>query len=688
MVAAENPNKKSWQSNIEPGLLADALETNSDDVLRIALPSDRRWFSPKVEIPTSVEKAIQGEGPESIKEQRLKSAALACLMSQQHLDTGFRENVKMSIKEAYKHGSFVAEVRFLEFPKWYGDGRQEKLGAAVWVPHSMWNCYPAPTGTVQASSLSYQGSMIVKTKMTWADFMNDKRLINKEKVKKTKADERRPLDVIKFFGDIYLQDKELFLPNMEVWVVDETLVYAKENELPYPPIIFGSIEKDDVNDDYASSQLIKRSPTHKAAASALNAFIDSTALSSNPPVAYSALDPKYAAEGGVIIEPGAEVPTRGRGEVAPIYVSDPAAAFNGYQVLKQEVERGTNSDVRAGVAPSTEQTRFEIQKIQQRAETRTVDFVGVLERHGLRPFLYMQHEYNKKKLSDYPFYCNEPNLPTFLRASKQHLNELIKNVAFEITGSVGVLGEEERRQGTVLVTQQIMSTEKGQMMMGEAGLAEVFRDMYADVGVKDPDRYLPNAPDIDENGEVEKVAVEQLEALEGEMNAALQEMQEVVGTLQRENFELSEALERGKTDQNVLAEDNKLLEEQIQTIERSFQKELEIMQKSQQLQKEADKLERAKQELKNAEQNLNRQADTEKEKIKAQQQSAQKMPEVDLSALDSLKEEVAELNAEADQERADRAKITSKVLNYLKSRDGAVSEFASSLEEDMNEKSD
>jgi hypothetical protein len=210
----------------------------------------------------------------------------------------------------------------------------------------------------------------------------------------------------------------------------------------------------------------------------------------------------------------------------------------------------------------------------------------------------MQHEYNKKKLSDYPFYCNEPNLPTFLRASKKHLNELIKNVAFEIVGSVGVLGEERRKEGLLIVTQQIQNTERGAQMMGDAGLAEVFKDMYADVGIKDPERYLPHAPDVDEDGTVEKVSVAQVEAIEKELNTALQEMQQAMAELQRENFKLNEQLERMKTDGNSLAEDNKLLEEQIQTIERSFEGELALMRKANAAKEQLHKLELAKQEFK------------------------------------------------------------------------------------------
>ena len=574
MKAPDNTGKAAWQSNIEPGMLADGLETFASDTLRIAMPQDRKWYAPKVEVPVEVDDDIGVGDPEDKKEQQKRAGALRCLMSQQHLDTGLRQSVKQSVKEAFKHGSFVAEVKFMRFPKWHKGGRQETLGAPVWIPHSMWNCYPAPTGTVQASALSYQGSMIIEVQSTWADLAKNRELINMNKLKKTR-DTKKPATIIKYFGDIFIPDSEaqdIFLPNVEVWVINGVLIFARENELPYPSIIYVTVEKDDVRDDYASSQLIKRSPTHKAAAESLNGFVDSVKLNVRPPVSYNSLDPRFAAEGLSIIEPGAEVPTRGNAEIKPIFISDPAAAFQGYQVLKQEVERGTQSDVRAGVAPSTEQTKFEINKIDQRAEVRKIDFVGTLERHGLRPFLYMQHELNKVHLMEYPFYCNEPNLPTFIRAGKDDLKKIANLSNFEITGSRGILGEERRREGSLIVTKNLLSSEMGQRIIGEEGLAEVARDAYGDFGVKDPERYIPNAPDT-ENGEVQKVSINKLKQIEQELNAGLQELQKALGDSQNENFKLSEALERMRTDANSLAEDNKLLEEQIQLIERKFEVE-------------------------------------------------------------------------------------------------------------------
>jgi len=255
MQAPDGAGKEDWQSNIEPGMLADALETFSDDILRIAMPSDRHWFSPKVELPIDLAAAVEGnDEKEDAVQQKKRSNTLKCLMSQQHLDTGLREAVKLSVKEAYKHGSFCAEVRFKQFPKWHKGGKQEAMGSPIWIPHSMWNCYPAQEGTTQVSALSYQGSMIIKCDSTWQEVSRDKRLFNVAKLK-PKVDVSKPVTIFKYFGDVFIPKTktDIYLPNMEVWVIEDVLVFGQTNELPYSPIIFGMIEKDDVNDDYASS---------------------------------------------------------------------------------------------------------------------------------------------------------------------------------------------------------------------------------------------------------------------------------------------------------------------------------------------------------------------------------------------------------------------------------------------------
>ena len=115
MEEAESTQRRAmdvdWRSKIEPGMLADGLEINSADVLRIAMPTDRNWFKPAVEMPFSMDELDEPE-PEDILVQRRKSGVLRSLMTQQHIDTGLRERIKLSIKEAYKHGAFVAEISF------------------------------------------------------------------------------------------------------------------------------------------------------------------------------------------------------------------------------------------------------------------------------------------------------------------------------------------------------------------------------------------------------------------------------------------------------------------------------------------------------------------------------------------------------------------------------------------------
>lgn len=566
-----------WRSNIEPGMLADGLEINSADVLRIGMPTDRTWFRPYVEMPYGVDQNDEPE-PEDVVTHRKKASILRSFMSQQHADTGLRERIKLSVKEAYKHGSFVAEVRFENFPRFYGGGGVEDLGAPVWIPYSMWDCFPDPSSSVPVAGMSYQGSMVINFVQKWESIQSNPEYVNKEEALKKRKGKIPDAKGIKYFGNISIMrdDGDIFLPNMQVVVIEGVLVLAKPNTLSYSPIIYVCPEKDDVRDSYSSSQLIKRSPTHKAAAQCLNNFIDAIELTSAPPIKYNALDPRFAKEGGPMIRPRAQIPTRGKADIEPIYLARPDAAFNGYQALRQMVEAGTSVDAtRAGVSSSTEQTAFEVDKKDQKSEIRLIDFVGVLDRQGLRPYLYMQHELNKQSLTDYPFYNAEPSTPDFMRMTRADLMSEAKNAHFEVTGSKGVLGEERRRQGSMLVTNALLATPDGLKLMGEEGLAEVGRDAYADYGVKDPSRYLPHAPEV-KNGKVQKVSVARLQELEEQMNQAVTQLQEQMQKLHNENIHLKEDNERNETDLKARNAENGLLNQSIETLQRKSEIEHQI----------------------------------------------------------------------------------------------------------------
>jgi hypothetical protein len=243
-----------------------------------------------------------------------------------------------------------------------------------------------------------------------------------------------------------------------------------------------------------------------------------------------------------------------------IDVADPTWALQGLQLFKGEVEEGTGvNSTRKGSGASVEQTAFEIQKLDQKSEIRTIDFVSTLESQGLNSFLYMQHELNKKKLESYAFFNTQIETPDFVIATKADINEWAKEVHFEVVGSKGVLGEERRRQGMLEVTGFFGSNP---LFAPKLNTQEIMLDAYGDVGVKDPERYIKTDDNIDP----------QIQAQMEEMQAALQEMQ---GALQEAEMKAAQIPLIEKTwgakvaEKDVqlgsLAAENKLLEEQIQT---------------------------------------------------------------------------------------------------------------------------
>ena len=563
MTAVKRPvkdgKKTDWHNDIELGLMGDALEVIAADVMRIAMPNDRMWFQPHIELPVELGENGQPE-PVPQKMREASNGVLRSLMAQQHADTGFRDRVKLSLKEALKHGGFVAEVRYERFPKFYEGGGVEELGAPVWIPHSMWNCYPDTSETVLGTNLFYNGSMIITGTMKWADVFNHDNWINLDRLD-SKGERKKDAEITKYFGDIYVprHDGDIFVPNQEIILVEDQLVWLNQGEMPFSRIIYAGVEKDDVRDAYFTSQLVKRSPNAKAATHLINKYLDAVDLMVDPPIAYDSLDPRFAADGGPRLHPGSRVRTRGQANVKPIFIADPAPALEGYLTQKQIVEQGTGVDaIRAGVSESVEQTATEVNQKEQRAEVRTVDLVSVLERQALRPFLYMQHELNKSDLDDYPFYNNDPYTPDLLRANKSDLPDVVH---FEITGARTVLGEQRRRQGVLGVAAALMGDEVGRTLAGPQGLAQIARDMFADFGVKDPERYLPNASFADEVEMVPATVVEQVQQQAAEQIQTLQAQAQQVG---EENTKLTSENERLKITVRGREEEKKLLEEQIQ----------------------------------------------------------------------------------------------------------------------------
>jgi hypothetical protein len=495
-----------WQSTLELGELSKISEVISADVMRIIFPAERDWFQPTVEIPDV-------EGPQE-PQQTVLDNGYKNLFVHQHKDFGFDQRFELSTKECLHHGAFVAEMDWYEDMMVMDGSKVRKLNGPVWIPHSMWNCFPDDSPRCVSQNMFYQGSMIIRSYMPryklemqkgdgwmpaqFKDVPDDEHSVGREGEQTRTKD----VEIIRYWGDIVIDRKtgdDIYLPNSKVILANGTLVYWDTNPLPYPPLIYTGYEKQDPRDPYYTSPLIKLSSWGKIGSVLANEFIDGVRLANQPPIVYDASDPNFAQNGGPQVYPGASYGTQGSAEFKQVQIGDPAAPLSGLELVMRIFQEGTGSD---------RKTAFEVNKVAQGAEVRAVDFIRKLN-FALRTMLYMQHELNRRNLKEYTFYSDDMDTKDFVRISGSDYKEY-PTIHFEVTGAKGILGEEQRMMRTTQVTAFASGNPMFAPLLKPVDLLLM---MYKDAGIKNPERFV-NA--------------------EGQEDPKLQEMQQVIQMLQQE----------------------------------------------------------------------------------------------------------------------------------------------------------
>jgi hypothetical protein len=483
---------QSWHAALELGELAKASEIITADVMRITFPQDKYFFLPHVELKWPLDPKT-GLPQANETRQGVEDGLLRSLMVQQQKDFGFKARFRLSVKEALHHGSFVAEVRFEEQMMVREGDKVRKIGAPVWVPYSMWNSYPDPSPSVIGTNMFYTGSMILVEympihtlkAMKGDGWIPDRLKLVQKRGNKNNDNDTEDVELVKFKGDIVIErgDGDIFLPNSEVILANDKLVFYHEAELPYPNVIFAGYERQDVRDPYYTSPIIKQSPTQRIGTISANKFIDATSLKVEPPVEYDGNDPDYVMNDGPVLSPGAKTPTRSMGKgFTALDIGDPRFALDAYTLTIRQMQEGLGvSALRAGVRESDRETATSANLANQGAEVRTMEFISELEPQALVPFLYMQHELNRMKMGEYTFYNDEMHTPDFMRVSKKDIQE---NAHFEVVGSRGVLGEEKRERKFAETTAFLSGNP---LFAPKLKVTDIMLKMYRDSGEKSPE---------------------------------------------------------------------------------------------------------------------------------------------------------------------------------------------------------
>jgi hypothetical protein len=566
------PLPPGWQSAFELGELAKASEVTTAAVMRLVFPFNRTYFEAHTKPPMTVDPE-SGRPKPMVNENQVKKAdgIQRSLMAQQQLDFGHKARVEISVKECLHHGSFVAAVEWETQNKVHDGQGLESLSAPVWVPNSMWNCYPdSSPAVIPGANIFYTGSMMIVSYMPrykvlqlkGEGYMNidPKKILKKKNTNKDV--ETEDVEIVTYYGDLNMEreDGDIYLPNSKCKTANGTVIYYKANDLPFPEVIYQGYERQDVRDPYFTSPIIKNSPMQKMTTILANKFIDSVDLHTVPPVVYDGNDPYMVQNGGVNMWPGAQTPSKGSNKFQEVKVGDPKAALMGLQFGLQKIEEGTGVNaIRAGASDSDRKTATEVRDTQQGAELRTADFVGKLEAGGLRPFLYMQHELNLRYMTSYSFYCAEKELPDFMVVKKK---DLPKVVHFEVVGSKGVLGEERRTQQMTQVTAWALGNPITAPLVNAP---KVLIDMYEDAGVKGAEMYVnTKGPQIPPQVQAQLQQAQQvIQELQQKLQEAQQNMQAKMAEVQLKAKVAQEemALDRQKAQAEHTLEAQKMVRE-------------------------------------------------------------------------------------------------------------------------------
>lgn len=498
-----NPDDEdSWLSAFELGTLANASEIMTADILRTVFPDFRTWFENHIEIEPELD-PNSGEPLKVDEKYQLKvDGKLRAFLTQQHEDFGLRARVELSVKEGLHHGGFVAECKWESMDMYFDGTTIKSMSSPVWVPHSMWNCYPDPSPSLVGDSMFYQGSMFIKyyqprnKLMEEAQDSKDDGWIMRalKKVPRRENDQKEnktnDVEVVVYWGDVIIpkgseldatSKEDLYYPHMKAILANGKLVYLKEIETPYIPIVYCKYEQMDVRDPYGTSPLIKQSPMQKIGSIMANEFVNGAQLKTRPPIVYDGNDPDFVVNGGPRISPGAKVPTKGNANFKTMDVGDPQSTLSGLQFILTSMREALG---RPGMDVGDRATAQEVLTKQADSEAGPFGFAIKLDQ-ALRTFLYMQFYMNKKaKGWTYTYYNPELDSPDFDRVKP---DELPDSVHFEVTGSKSVLGEYRRMAAFTQATSFLSQNPLFSQLLDKL---EIAKEIYRDTGMKNPERFL------------------------------------------------------------------------------------------------------------------------------------------------------------------------------------------------------
>ena len=450
-------------------------------------------------------------------DQETADTLVHATMDHYHRLYDFRGSSDLLDAEMIKYGTCVGRVREVRLFNDFRVGINRTTRGPALIPCSIKNTFLDHS----AALVMHEGEMIGPSFIEnyWQVYEDLKRAAamgGKDKgwmpaqlkllIPRESPDEHKgQIEILEYEGDLIVPKNEdpLFLPNVRVRVAvgsqGPVVIRYQQNPDPFRSYVVGHYMREDVNDPYGSSPLMKGQPIAEAAAAAMNDMMAVSRLRALPPVAYDANDARFTAAGGPIVHPAAQWATDAPNAVQAIEIGDLQSSVALYAGLIKQYEDVTGvNDPRRGAAVKSHTTATHMDIQSTKGLSRTDDFVTSNNQGMMTTILHMQYAIAKRVMRPPVSLSIDANgIDGWARVGAEDLPD---NVVFEVNGAAGVLQERERAENMLVAfTKSLEFTGLAQQLVLQGvpttvpipDIHAMNMELLSRAGIENPDRYFP-----------------------------------------------------------------------------------------------------------------------------------------------------------------------------------------------------
>ena len=541
---------RKWMPEIELPNQSQTLETLSADVNRLVFPSEDSFFRAKAYAPDQFLQyfkensdfvvGVENDQPSTITQDNIDKYVEGFTS---HIlgNFGHEEAWKLIINEALKYSKGVGRVRMAVksiFVHEASVSYSETKKVPILVPIPLKNVYfddkvyeyMANGAVVGPSVIMYQRRRLVdlqleakrdaEKKMPTKDSEKGEKMPDKESndheseeylkqfmgggwltknLYGIKPDNDGYVELLEYEGDMVFpldgdETENIFVPNVVVTAMlckqDDKkvsrIVRIQYNDMPVSSYIVVDYQKEHIDSAYGTSPLLKGLPIQTVASESLNRFMQSSILSTEPPIQYDRDDQFFMNNGGPKIFPSAQWASNG--DIKVHEIGNPQPMLAGYQLLLSQYADVTGVNApRLGAQTVSHTTAFSKEQEIERGMIRTIAFVQEILKTPMTRWLTLAYYLGRKSLGDDVAQVYMDSYKTYVNVRKDLLPAL---ACFEPIGATAPrdnMARQQARNSAMLMAVQL------NQVAAQAGLAQplnydaIVRNLLRDAGVTDVD---------------------------------------------------------------------------------------------------------------------------------------------------------------------------------------------------------